>query len=356
MADWIPGINVGNAFRQIGSFVGLAPKGNYDILDNVTSSNRAGQTQVNNMPDITTGSNLIGAQPVNNNPNPNPNPTPQVTKVLGDGSGAPAGGTGTPLNTAAIGNTQIALDQLPALLQAALDAEATNHTNTVGAFNDQEVNQRGQYDKSTVTNQGNYDANYMDSIRAGIKGLGGLMSILRGTGAAGGTAETLARDTVGDVTASDIRGGADTQQGNQTALDTSLSSFLTELKGKRQTADDTFENNKRAYARDNASQMQDLYGKMAGYYSDAGQTGKATDFMNRAGSLTPEIARNSMAKQSVYDTAPVAVQAPQLTAFADPSQPNVAVAPDSGQVGTGIFTMNKKKEQVQQPVALPVGF
>lgn len=357
MADLIKGVNVGNAFRQIGSFVGLAPKGNYDVMENTTVSNRPGQVQRDGGFDLTSGSNYIGVQPVNN-PTPTPTPTdPNDPNVLGDRTLAPGDGTSLPaLNQAAVNNTQLALDQLPALLQAALEAEATRYQNLQRAFADQETAQRGQYDASTITNQQNYDANYMDSIRAGIKGLGGLMNILRGTGASGGTAEGIARDTVGGITSADIRTGADTQKGNQTALDTSLGQFLTELKGKRQTSEDTFENNKRAYQRDNASQMQDLYGKMAGYYSDAGRTGEATDFMNRAGSLTPQIAQNSMAKQSAYDTAPVAVQAPQLTAFADPSQPNVAVAPDSGQVGTGIFTMNKKREQTATPVSLPVGF
>jgi hypothetical protein len=352
----IPGINVGNAFRQVGSFVGLAPKGDYDVLDSYTNSNRAGQTQVNNGFDITSGSNT--------NPTARPAAAPATqpsggggTSTLGAGGGAPSGAPALPaLNTAAINGTQIALDQLPALLQAALDAENTKYGNLTRAFGDQETAQRGQYDQSTTTNQQNYDANYMDSIRSGIKGLGGLMNLLRGTGAAGGTAQDLVRDTVGGITASDIRGGADTQKANQTSLDTSLGQFLTELKGKRQVADDTFENNKRAVQRDNQSQMQDLYSKMAGYYADGGRTAEANTFMGRAASLTPNIAQNSMSKQSAYDTTPVAVQAPTLTDFSAPTQPDAAVVPENGQVGTGIFTMNRKKENVTQPVALPVGF
>lgn len=55
MANWIPGINVGNAIKQVGSVVGLAPKGDYDVLDHFTNSNRPGQTQVNWLPDVTTG-------------------------------------------------------------------------------------------------------------------------------------------------------------------------------------------------------------------------------------------------------------------------------------------------------------
>lgn len=34
--DLIPGINVGNAIKQVGSYVGLAPRGDYDILDTLS--------------------------------------------------------------------------------------------------------------------------------------------------------------------------------------------------------------------------------------------------------------------------------------------------------------------------------
>ena len=277
------------------------------------------------------------------------------SNALGSSTYAPGGGGAAlpALNQAAINNTQIALDQLPALLDAALRAEATRRDNTLRGFNDQEAGQRKQYDASTVTNQQNYDANYMDSIRAGVKGLSGLFNILRGTGASGGTAQDMVRDTVAGVTSNDIRTGADTRSANQTALDTSLSTFLTELKGKRQAAEDTFRNNESAYRRDNLSQQQDLMSKMASYYSDGGRAAEATNWMNRAGSLTPAIAQNSMARQSSYDTTPVAVKAPELAAFSAPSQPDVEMAaPD--QVGAGIFTMNRKKEQ-QQDLPVPVG-
>lgn len=347
--DLIPGVNVRGAFKQL--FTGQ----DQDIFSGVTNSNRPGQIQINSMPDygVRPGAGGGGS---------------------GGGSGGGGGGGGSQqvlndtvnrasvaaapalpaLNMAAINNTQLTLDQLPGLLQAALEAEGTRYGNLTRGFNDQEAGQRKTYDESTTTNQQNYDGNYMDSIRAGIKGMGGLLGILRGTGAGGGTAEDLVRDTVGGVTANDIRTGSDTLKTNQTNLDGVLSNFLTELKGKRQAADDTFENNKRAVTRDNVSQTQDLLTKMSGYYADGGRTAEATSLLNRAGGLTPQIAQNSAARQSAYDTTPVAVQAPQLSAFSAPSQPDVSAVSDSGQVGSGIFTLNRKKAE-QVPTALPVG-
>lgn len=269
---------------------------------------------------------------------------------------APAGGGGgvtAPIfNQAGASNTQRTIDEIPGLLEAALQAERQKYQNTVGDFNAQEQSQRGIYDTSTVTNQQNYDANYMDSIRSGIKGLDGLMALLRGTGAGGGTAENIARDTVGGVTAQDIRSGADTQQENQIGLDTSLSTFLTELQRKKQMNEDAKINNERAIQRDSQTQLQELYGKMAGFYGDVGNTAETNSWMNRAGSLTPEIAANSRAQVSAYDTAPDIAKAPELTAFAGPSNPSVTTA-QPGQVGSGIFTMSDTRRRKEQNT--PVG-
>lgn len=268
-----------------------------------------------------------------------------------------SGGSGVSrpvLDQAAVNNTQATIDQIPGLLQAALEAEGKRYSNVINEFNTQEQGQRKTYEGSTTTNQQNYDANFMDSIRAGIKGIGGLMSLLRGTGASGGTAEDMARDTVGGVTANDIRTGADTQKENQTALDTSLSGFLSELARKRQLAEDNKVNNERAIRRDTNTQLQDLFGKMAGYYGAAEMEPQRNDWMSRAGGLTPSIAADSRAQVSNYDTTPVAIEAPKVTAFAGPTQPNV-LAGDSaerGRVGSGIFTMSNRRRSEQAPVGV----
>lgn len=267
---------------------------------------------------------------------------PSAPSVSSGGGGG--GGTGKVLNSAGIENTQRTIDEIPGLLEAALRAERNRYRNTVGEFNEQEQGQKKTHEGSTITNQKNYDSTYMDAIRAGSQGLAGLMSLLRGTGAGGGTAEDIARDTVGGVTSQDIRGGADTRNENQTALDAALSGFMTELGRKRAMNEDTFENNQRAVRRDSNTQLQDLFGTMAGYYGDVGDEANANSWMNRAGELTPKIAANSRTQVSPYDTAPVVVKAPELTAFAGPTQPSVTTAP-GGQVGSGIFTMSDRRRR-----------
>lgn len=334
-----------NAIKQVGSYINpTGGAGGYSVFNNPQSASQNQTIEGSTYFDTGTGQVMTYS-------NGAWGPMGGGGNVLGAstnaGSPAPAsGGAARPvLNRAAVDNTQRTIDQLPGLLAAALAAENQNYSNTIGGFNSQEQSQRKTYDGSTVTNQQNYDSNFMDSIRAGIKGLGGLMALLRGTGAAGGTVDDQVRDIVGGVTANDIRMGADTQKENQTALDSSLSSFLTDLQLKRRQAEDTRVNNERAIRRDSNSQMQDLYGKMAGYYGDAGNTGAANDWMNRAGSLTPDIAANSRTQVSPYDTSPVAVQAPQLAAFSAPTQPDVVAPPSDGRVGSGIFTMSDRRKK-----------
>jgi hypothetical protein len=283
-----------------------------------------------------------------------------ATETLGSStSTAPTNPAGTnapdaPIfNDAGARNTQGTIDQMPGLLKAALGTEKTRYDNSVSDFAAQETEQRGQYKEGSDTNQLNYDANFMDSIRSGVKGLGGLMALLRGTGASGGTAQDQVKDVVGGVTANDIRGGADTRNENQSALDTGLGGYLGDLKRKRETNTDTYENNQRAVNRDSNTQLQDLYQTMAGYYGDVGNQATSDQWTNKAGGLTPSIAADSRTQLSSYDSSPVKVQAPELTDFKAPTQSNVLAAPGEGQVqggrvGSGIFSISDRRKEEER--------
>ena len=266
--------------------------------------------------------------------------------VLGSGTLTGNGGSTAPapkpvLNTAAIANTQKSLDQLPLILQQALAASLQEYENAKQGFAVQEQQQRGAYDKGTTTNQLNYDDNLMASLRSGASGLGGLLSILRGTGAEG-----WARDAVMNTTNTDIRGGLDTREQNQGQLDSSLSGFLTELEGKRNANDQTLRNNEFAARGANATQAQKLYSDMASIYADAEDTGNATRFMNKAGDYSTDIARYGTAPVSRFDTNPVAVKAAEVSAFADPTKQNVAATDSNQGGGAGLFTIGDTRRKL----------
>ena len=321
--------NNGNVYTRVAGQDGVKDYGSYDALKHL-SSNTSG---IAGLDYVTNGLDQIN------------NPSKKTTAP--NQNNRSGGQTHAPLNQAAVNNTQTSIDALPGILQQALDSEAQKYNNTNAQFDEQQRQQQGQYDASTVTNNQNYDKNLMAAIRAGSQGLGGLLSILRGTGAGGGTAEDWARNAVQGATANDISTGLDTQKENQTSLDSSLSSFLTELKGKRQENQDTYENNQRAARSENNTQLQKLLTQMAGYYGDAGDQGNYNSYMERAGALTPTIAADSGARVSAYDTSPVAVKAAPISAFADPTRQSVSSSETSGptQIGTGIFTLGDKRKE-----------
>ncbi len=269
--------------------------------------------------------------------------TPNNLNTGTRGTGGTGGNTAPRpvLNTAAIANTQKSIDQLPLILQQALADSLQEYENAKQKLGVQETQQRGAYDTGTTTNQQNYDANLMASLRSGAKGLGGLLSILRGTGA-----ENWARDAVMETTNSDIRGGLDTRNQNQTSLDSSLSGFLTELEGKRNANDQTLRNNEYAARGANATQAQKLYSDMASVYADAEDTGNATKFMNKAGDYSGDIARYSTAPVSKFDTVPVPVKAAEVSAFADPTKQAVSATEGNQGGGAGIFTLGDTRRKL----------
>lgn len=252
---------------------------------------------------------------------------------------APAAPAKPVLNRAAIDNTQGSIDQLAGILQRALEAEQQTYDNAETEFNTQEAEQRGAYDQNTTTNQLNYDRNLMASLRSGAKGLTGLLSILRGTGA-----ENWAQDAVRDTTNNDITQGLDARDENQTALDSGLNNIINELNGKRRANKETLQNNQYAHMGRNASEAQRLYKEMAGIYSDAEDTGNATRFMNKAGEYTPDIAKYSVAPVGKFDTTIAQVKAAPITAFDGPTKQNVGY--DGGNSSQGVFTLGNTRRRL----------
>jgi len=244
------------------------------------------------------------------------------------------------LNKAAVDATQMSLDQLGGILERALAGNEQEYTNAENLFKTQETTEQGNYNKNTDTNTMNYDSNMMESLRAGVKSISGLLSILRGTGAEG-----WANNAVRDTVSSDIRTGLDTRNENQGKLDTTISSFLSELAGKRRANEGVRLNNEFAARRENATQKQTLNQDMAKLYSDAEDNATASNYLTQAGSLAPEIAKYSVAPVSAYDAAPVKVQAPEISAFGAPTDQSSTVSKGNNDTA-GIFTIGESRKKL----------
>lgn len=279
---------------------------------------------------------------------------PMAGSVMGASTPAPSGGgTGAArpvFDQASADATQGSINSLAGILAEALSNAERGYTNARSVMDQQEAGERKKFDESSLSNMQNYDSNLMESIRAGSRGLSGLRSALRGGGGGGNSfANQWVEDTVGDTTSGDIREGFNTFDENKRGLDSSLSTFLTNLSGKRQENEDTFENNKRAAIRDNAAQSQDLYTKLAGIYGEGGRTAERDNLVRTASGFTPTIAANSNARVSAYNTAPIQVESPNITAFEGPEKQGMTA--DSGRLDQGIFSLNDPRRKRESATA-----
>jgi len=264
------------------------------------------------------------------NSSQNTAPTPRQT-----GNSAPAN---KPLNQAQVDATNQSLGSLGQILANAYASAQTGYDNARDQLNSQETTQRARYDQESLKNQQNYDANLGASLRAGRSGLSGLMAALRGGGGGGNDyARNWIQNTVADTTANDIREGYNTFDENRTAQDNNLSTFLTDLEGKRRENEDALVNNRRAADLYDAQQKQGLYQKLADLYGESGNAGENARYLGLAGGQAGNIAQNMGAQVSRYNSSPIEVKSPDMTAFASPEQQSMGASENAR--GTGIFSM-----------------
>jgi len=262
--------------------------------------------------------------------------------VLGESTTAQRNtGGGTiykPFNQAGVDATNASIASLDTVLANALASAQAGYDNNRKLMNEQEASTKAAYDADTLRNQQNYDANLGASVRAGATGLQGLMSALRGGGGGGNRfARDWVQNTVADTTANDIREGYNTFDENRRGLDSAQTTFVNELGRRRAENEDTLANNRRAANLYDAQQRQNLLQTLSGLYGEAGRLGEAGNIMKQSAAQAPRIAENMGAQVSAYNSAPIKVESPDMTAFTAPEQQSMS-ASDSGK-GTGIFSM-----------------
>lgn len=267
-----------------------------------------------------------------------PNPVAKTATTTAPKRNTGGATSSKPLNQAQVDATNQSLGSLGQILADALANAQTGYDNARNQFNTQETTQRARYDQESLKNQQNYDANLGASLRAGRSGLSGLMAALRGGGGGGNEyARNWIQNTVADTTANDIREGYNTFDENRTAQDNNLSTFLTDLEGKRRENEDTLTNNRRAAQLYDAQQKQGLYQKLADLYGESGNAGENARYLGLAGGQAGNIAQNMGARVSQYNATPIEVKSPDMAAFVSPERQSMSASENGG--GTGIFSI-----------------
>lgn len=264
-------------------------------------------------------------------------------------SQAPGGSSAPRLNQVGINAANAQLGTLDAELARALAAEERDYQNTLGGYDAEAAERLRQRDEGVTRNTQNYDSNLMASLRAGSRGIGGLMQILRGSA---GTAVERAQDAVADTTADDIRAGYDTNRENTEAITSAYNTFATSDELRRKQLEDQYANNRMAAEADKFSRQQQLLNDLAGYYSQAGMNAQANDFSSRAVALQPELSARSVRQVSKITPQQASWQAPEITAFSGASAPEVITPTEQGRIGAGVFTLGDERRRREVPVGV----
>lgn len=270
--------------------------------------------------------------------------------VLSTTSQAPGGGgTGQRLNQAGVNAANAQLSTLDADLARALAAEERDYLNTRALYDAEAAERLRQRDEGITRNTQNYDSNLMASLRAGSRGIGGLMQMLRGSA---GTAVERAQDAVAGTTADDIRAGYDTNRENTEAITSAYNTFATSDALRRKQLEDQYANNRMAAEAQKLSRQQQLLNDLAGYYSQAGMDAQANDYSRQAVALQPELSARSVRQVSKITPQQASWQAPEITAFSGPSAPEVVAPTEQGRIGAGVFTLGDERRRREVPVGV----
>jgi len=214
----------------------------------------------------------------------------------------------TAANASARDNTQKAINSLDTELAVGnqnIDAE----TGAVRSRYDREAQQNeSDYNEQTVNNNQNLLKNKQNGLQAGAQGIRGLRSTLASIGALGGTGLTLANRAVTNSVNQDLGEASETAATNARTLDSAIGKFRDEDKDRRAELETTARNNRTALEGRVESKRQGFLQKMAELFSEIGDTGNATSFLNRAGDLN-----NTIAQKTAVAQAPVTARSAAFT-------------------------------------------
>lgn len=194
------------------------------------------------------------------------------------------------LNQAAIDNTQKAISSLDDELNVGYGNIDADYNKVTSGYDVERGNTRKDYEEQGVTNTNNLQRNKQNALVSGAQGLRGLRGVLGSIGALSGDGGVLANRAVTSEVNQDIGGATDTASGNAKTLDKAWGRFDEEDERRRQEAADAKINNRTALEGGVESKRQNFFQKIAELYGEVGDTGAATEWLNRAGDLNSVIA------------------------------------------------------------------
>ena len=294
--NWVPGINVRNAGRQLGSYVGLAPKKDYDIFDNLTISNRPGQTQL-----LPSSGNR--STPVDNEA------APGVPMFNRDGMD-----TGPAIDPAAQAQAQRQAEiraQADPIYKAlaALDTEKANqlrgnqetYDQRLREYNDRFASDRSNWEENVATNEGGLQSQRQNKMLSGARLSQGLNSILASMGALNGTGQFLANQAVEGITNRGLGESTETFEANAGNINSAWEQAEREARQRRENAENILRDQNSATNRDILTSRQNMLNQLGNLYGS--DTSQGRGYLADAGALYSQIAGTSRPNVAQYQEA-----------------------------------------------------
>jgi len=274
--------------------------------------------------------------------------TTSRTSKVSSGTGT---STTTPtLNQAAVDATNKAIDSLGVEQDTGYRNIDDSFSSLMSKYNKESAANEADYTEQGETNTNNLQKNKQNALVAAAQGRRGLRGTLASIGALSGDGGVLADRAVTTSANQDIGEAADTYATNARNLNKSINNFRDEDKDRQAEANTTRGNQRTALEGSIASKRQNYFQKLAEIFGQADQTGKANDFLRKAGDLNNEIASKSRVTSTAFAPRSAAFTPKSLESYlAGAGDMTVDVA-DGGAGGQSSVTSllagsNRKKEK-----------
>jgi hypothetical protein len=271
-----------------------------------------------------------------------PNPGGGATDLRATGTG----GTTYKDTTASRNATQTSIDSLGTILNNALTNADTEHTNILDAYNTEDTANLEKYKGDVQKNEISRDSNTQASLLAAARGSRGLYATLASLGALGGTGRTLANRAISTEANADLGAGQKSFDTNVSSLFDARSALDQQEKQRKLDAEQTWKDARNNAEYDNLSENQKLSKEMAGYWSDAGNTGEASNWINRASTFTPQLAAKTKKAPTEYAKKSLAYSAPEMNKYLGGMNSTAVNVASGNPINGAIYTSTKKRDEL----------
>lgn len=277
-------------------------------------------------------------------------PNPQTPKVTTTTAATGGSGSGTKKvdNTAAISNTQKAIDSLGTEQSVGYSNVDNNYNSVIGEYDADAAKATADYQEQDVTNNTNLLKNKQNALAAAAQGRRGLRGTLSAIGALSGDGTKLADRAVTESANQDIGGAVDTFATNTQSLTKAQRDFEDDDKKRRAQAVTERDNNRNAVDAQVLSKRQNYYQKMADLFSENGDQGNTNSWLNKAGDLNNEIASKGVVNATPFTRTKASFDPASLENYmAGAGDMTVQVQGGDQGLGRGVTTIaaGRKKER-----------